>query len=108
MNRWFLARRRRVLAAIAAIGLLAYAPELASAPADAFDPAAIDRAARALPRLRSLLVSRRGTVLFERYYGGAAADKPANVKSASKSVISTLVGIAIERRLISGIDTPIT
>ncbi len=107
MNRWFRTRRQRVLAAIAAIGLLGGATELASASAEAFDPAAVDRAARALPRLRSLLVSQRGRVLFERYYGGAGAEKPTNVKSASKSVISTLVGIAIEHGLIPGVETPI-
>ena len=33
--------------------------------------------------------------------------RAANVKSASKSVISALVGIAIERRLLSGVDQPI-
>src|SRR5262249_36221086 len=32
---------------------------------------------------------------------------PANIKSASKSVISTLVGIAIERSAIPGTSTPI-
>lgn len=35
--------------------------------------------------------------MLERYYNGARADRPANVKSASKSVIATLVGIALER-----------
>jgi CubicO group peptidase (beta-lactamase class C family) len=63
--------------------------------------------AKELPRLHSLLVSRRGELMLERYYNGARATRPANIKSASKSVISALVGIAIERRLLSGVDTPI-
>ena len=54
-------------------------------------------AAGDLPRLRSLLVSWRGTLVLERYYNGASATRLANIKSASKSVLSALVGIAIHR-----------
>lgn len=53
--------------------------------------------ADSLPRLRSLLVQFRGDLVGERYYGGATSRSPANIKSASKSVISALVGIALER-----------
>jgi CubicO group peptidase (beta-lactamase class C family) len=60
-----------------------------------------------LPRLHSLIVSRRGEILLERYYHGARATRPANIKSAAKSIISALVGIAIDRRLIPSVDTPI-
>lgn len=55
------------------------------------------RAAAALPRLRSLLVSHRGTFVLERYFHGAHASRLANVKSVSKSIISALVGIAAAR-----------
>lgn len=68
--------------------------------------AAYDRASE-LPRLRSLLVARQGELLGERYYRGATADRPANVKSVSKSVISALVGIAIGEGHIGGLDQPI-
>ena len=64
-------------------------------------------AAKDLPRLHSLLVSRRGEVVLERYFNGTRATRPANVKSVSKSVISTLVGIAIHRKQIRGVDAPI-
>ncbi|HLG59910.1 MAG TPA: serine hydrolase [Vicinamibacterales bacterium] len=63
--------------------------------------------AAGLPRLHSLLVSRRGEIVLERYYNGARAARAANIKSAAKSIISALVGIAIERRLIPGADAPI-
>ena len=75
--------------------------------APAFSSDSVDAAARALPRLHSLIVSRGGEVIFERYYNGARRDRPANIKSASKSVISALVGIAIERGLIPSVTTPI-
>ena len=64
-------------------------------------------AAAALPRLHSLLVSHRGQLTLEYYAKGHSATRLANIKSASKSVISALVGIAIERKLIPGLDEPI-
>src|SRR5688572_19477381 len=71
------------------------APSSAPVQAPPWTPERIDQEARVLPRLHSLLVSRRGELLFERYYNGIRSDRPANIKSASKSIISTLVGIAI-------------
>jgi CubicO group peptidase (beta-lactamase class C family) len=64
-------------------------------------------AAGEMPRLHSLLVSRGGVLVLEQYFNGARAARPANVKSVSKSVISALVGIAIERGLIKSVREPI-
>ena len=80
---------------------------LTQSPPTAWNAAAVDEAARQLPRLHSLLVSRRGEVIFERYYNGRRATQPANIKSASKSIISALVGIALDRKLIPGLNTRI-
>ena len=57
---------------------------------------ALDRASR-LPRLRSLLVSIDGERVEEQYYNGAGASDGANLKSASKSILSILVGIALDQ-----------
>src|SRR5918994_653296 len=54
-------------------------------------------AANTLPRLRSLLVSIDGEIVEERYFNGARSTEWANLKSASKSILSTLVGIAVDR-----------
>ena len=64
-------------------------------------------AAAQLPRLHSLLVSRHGKLVFEYYAKGAGPARVANVKSASKSIISTLVGIAIDRRILASVNEPI-
>src|SRR5690606_27912813 len=53
---------------------------------------AFERAAQ-LPRLYSLLVARHGEIVREDYYNGRTAERNANLKSASKSIISALVGI---------------
>jgi CubicO group peptidase (beta-lactamase class C family) len=74
-------------------------------PAPSMNSAAA--AAAEMPRLHSLLVSQGGTLLLERYFNGARANRPANIKSASKSVISALIGIALERRLLSSVRQPI-
>ncbi len=67
----------------------------------------VAKAAAEMPRLHSVIVSRRGTVLLERYYNGARASRPANIKSASKSIISALVGIALDRKLLTSVRQPI-
>ena len=58
----------------------------------------------AMPRLHSLLVSRHGELLLERYYSGRGPDDLENVKSVSKSILSALVGIAIEQGILGGVD----
>ena len=64
-------------------------------------------AAAALPQLHSLVVTHRGETAFEYYAKGYSATRQANIKSASKSIIATLVGIAIEKKLIRSVDEPI-
>jgi CubicO group peptidase (beta-lactamase class C family) len=64
--------------------------------------------AESLPRLRSLLISHKGTVVLERYFHGAAPTDIANVKSVSKSLMSALIGLAIEQGHIEGVDAPIS
>ena len=63
--------------------------------------------AQGLTRLNSLIVSRNGAVLAERAFRGPGLDVPVNVKSVSKSVISALVGIAIDRGVLNGPDQAI-
>ncbi|MGH7463896.1 MAG: serine hydrolase domain-containing protein [Longimicrobiales bacterium] len=60
-----------------------------------------------LPRLHSLLVARHGELLREEYFRGPGRNGRANIKSASKSIIATLVGIAIEEGHLEGLDQPI-
>ena len=68
--------------------------------------AAFDQAAD-LPRMRSLIVQWRGAVVGEEYFNGARPATRANIKSASKSIVSALVGIAIARGHIRGVDQPL-
>jgi CubicO group peptidase (beta-lactamase class C family) len=67
----------------------------------------LQSAAAGLPDLRSLVVSRGGEVVGEYYAARVRPDGLANVKSASKSIIAILIGIALERKLIPDIEQPI-
>jgi CubicO group peptidase (beta-lactamase class C family) len=69
--------------------------------------AAAHEAANQLPRLHSLLISQGDDLVFEQYYNGRDPSRPANMKSASKSVISALVGIAIDRGIIDSVDVKV-
>ena len=55
-------------------------------------------------RMHSLLVSQGGELIFERYFNGQGPDDLGNVKSVSKSILSALVGIAIDGGYIDGVD----
>lgn len=100
-----------MLATIALPGIVVCAaPAQGSLPAPV-TPTIFDAALREavqLPRLHSLLVSWRGELVLERYFNRIRPTQLANIKSASKSVISALVGIAIDRGLISGVKQPIS
>lgn len=66
----------------------------------------LDDAAR-LAQLRAVAIWSGGQEVAARGYGRWTPDRPTNIKSASKSVISALAGIAIDRGLLSGPDQPI-
>jgi len=52
----------------------------------------------------SLLVVRNGVLVVERYFNDATAGQSREIASASKSVMSALVGIAIDRGFIESVD----
>ena len=86
------------------------APVMATAQSPGGAPVLNDLRAKAaaLPDLRSLIVVRRGQVLGDYYAPRVRPDALANIKSASKSIIAILVGIAIDRRLIPDVKQPIS
>lgn len=70
--------------------------------------------------VHSVVVARHGKLVFEQYFPGYdqpwgqadgqyefTATTKHDMRSASKSVVSLLVGIAIDRKLIEGVDQPV-
>lgn len=55
-----------------------------------------------LTPLKAVIVARSGSVVAERGYRGNRPSDSTNIKSASKSIVSALVGIAIDKGLLQG------
>ena len=94
---------------LAAAGSAALAPLLtykAFAQDAGWQGPILDRA-RGYDSLRSLIVTRDGQPLIEEVFRGGALTKGVNIKSASKTVMSVLVGIAIDKKVLEGPDQPI-
>ncbi len=66
--------------------------------------AAILERAEVLEPLKAAVVCRDGRMIAERGYRGHTPGDPTNIKSASKSVVSAMVGIAIDKGLLEGPD----
>lgn len=65
-------------------------------------------AGEALPGLRAVVVARRGLLVAERYYGGVSAQDLQPINSATKSVCSMLVGLALRDGRLQGAPGPTT
>ncbi|MCQ4257159.1 serine hydrolase domain-containing protein [Stutzerimonas stutzeri] len=76
------------------------------ATADSGLATVLEEAERLAP-LETLIIAQHGKVIAERGYRGHRTTQPSNIKSASKSVISALVGIAIDKGVIKSVDQPI-
>ena len=78
-------------------------------------PAAADEArfagvverARELPRLHSMMIAQDGETVLSHAANGRSVDRAANIKSVAKSIISALVGMAIDRGLIKSAGQPL-
>lgn len=57
-----------------------------------------------LKSLKTIIISRDGKIVAERGYRGHTASESTNIKSASKAIISALVGIAVSKGVLEGPD----
>jgi len=73
----------------------------------AADFADIVAQAETLETLETRVVSRDGRIVLDKDWRGGSSREPTNIKSASKSVISALVGIAIGKGVLKGADQTI-
>lgn len=66
----------------------------------------MDAAIRAgdFQRITSVLIARRGKLTFESYYGDSTADSVMNTRSATKSITTLLIGIAIDKGFLPGVN----
>ncbi len=98
-------KTKKILIAGLMLEILLFAAVSATPPEPEAKPAKPDTTRHAqtlerandLNRLRSLLISRNGELIEERYFNGTRPSHSANLKSASKSVLAALIGIAFDR-----------
>jgi CubicO group peptidase (beta-lactamase class C family) len=87
--------------------------EVARADAEGFSVdklAAIERAVRAgdFPKLTSVAIARHGKLVYEAYFGETDRVFLHNTRSVTKTLTGMLLGIAIEKGLVAGVEVPMT
>ncbi len=93
--------------ALTALATAAFVPVARSQPAwNTERIQALEAQLRAAPHVHALLMERRGAS-FAYYQQGFTASSRTNVASVTKSVVSLLVGIAIERGAIASVEEPL-
>jgi CubicO group peptidase (beta-lactamase class C family) len=60
-----------------------------------------------LPNTHSVLISRRGKLVYEKYFDGYNANIPHDMRSASKSISSAIVGIVKDKSLFKNVEQSI-
>lgn len=95
---------RRALLAFALVSTLTI-PAIAQENPATFETL-LDQAENLAP-LETVIVSRGGEIVAERGYRGNSVTNPTNIKSASKSIVSALVGIAIDKGVLEDPDQKI-
>ncbi|UXN06291.1 serine hydrolase domain-containing protein [Bartonella sp. HY761] len=60
-----------------------------------------------LQSIRTIVIYEQGSSIYEASFNGASVNKPTNIKSASKSVVSALIGMAIDKNIIHNTDQKI-
>lgn len=56
------------------------------------------------PNVLSMLIVRDGSIVYERYYRSIGSDDAVPVMSVNKSVLSALIGIALDKGIFSSLD----
>ncbi|MEX0769653.1 MAG: serine hydrolase [Balneolaceae bacterium] len=75
-----------------------------SVVADSISREEVIREARSIGTVNSLLIETGDDRIVESYFRGMSVNRDANIKSASKSILSLLVGIALDEGFLESID----
>ncbi|MEM8890013.1 MAG: serine hydrolase [Bacteroidota bacterium] len=67
----------------------------------------VHETALASENLRSILISQKGKILYEAYFDDYAKDSLDHLRSGTKSVMATLIGIAIDKGFIEDLEVSI-
>jgi CubicO group peptidase (beta-lactamase class C family) len=65
------------------------------------------KAGAGIDRLNALIIAQDGKILAERAFRGPRLTTPVNVKSVSKSLLSAIAGLAVDKGLLTGTEMKI-
>jgi CubicO group peptidase (beta-lactamase class C family) len=68
---------------------------------------AAEKVASELPNIQSFLVMWNGSVVSENYYCGTTAATLHHIRSITKSIVSALIGMAIDKGIIRSVNDPV-
>lgn len=70
---------------------------------------AMEKAIRAdeFKKITSVLIALNGKLVYENYFGGSDATTLRNARSATKTITGMLIGIAIDKNLLAGVNAPV-
>lgn len=81
--------------------------EVKGQPSDKSDSEEILGLGMEVGSIKSIMIEKNGELIAEKYIGGINASRTTNIKSASKSIMSLLIGIAIDNGYIENVDETI-
>jgi CubicO group peptidase (beta-lactamase class C family) len=58
-------------------------------------------------KITSVLIARQGKLVYEAYFNGSEAASLQDSRSATKTITGMLVGIALDKGLLAGVDAPV-
>ena len=79
-----------------------------AAQANTIDLSVMDRTAEGFSNIKTVQVAYKGELVWSKAYSNADMDAVTNIKSASKSLMSAIVGMAIDRGVLEGVDQSVT
>jgi CubicO group peptidase (beta-lactamase class C family) len=100
--------RRRLIACLPLIYASVTSSKLRAQSVPDTDLAQMEAAVRRQARVSTFILFQANRVRLEYYAKGRSFERPINIKSASKSVLNALTGIAVERGDVKSLDTPIS
>ncbi|MEC8081897.1 MAG: serine hydrolase [Pseudomonadota bacterium] len=68
----------------------------------------MDKTAEGFSNIKTIQVAYQGELVWSKAYNNADMDAVTNIKSASKSLMSAIVGMAIDRGVLEGVEQSIT
>jgi len=76
--------------------------------ADPINFTEMDNTAKTFPNIKTIQIAYQGELVWAKAYNNSHLTSPTNIKSASKSIMSAIIGMAIERGILDSVQQKVT